>query len=61
MYTFANRKLIFGASRMADDVVKLVGWSGHTSRGSNIWGILDGITWWRREDTAYVLSAPAET
>lgn len=46
---------------MADDVVKLVDGSGHTSCTDDSGGILDRITGWWREDTAYLLSAPGET
>ena len=46
---------------MGNDVVKFVDRDGHTSRGSESGGILNGITGWWREDTAYLLSAPAET
>lgn len=61
MYTFANRKLIFRAGRMADNVVEFVDRNGHSSGGEGIGGILDGITrwWWWREDAADLLSAPA--
>ena len=45
---------------MANDVVKLVDRDGHTSRGGEVGGILNRITGWRRKDTAYLLSAPAE-
>ena len=46
---------------MANGVVKFVDRDGHTSRGGESGGILDRITGWWREDTAYLLSAPAET
>lgn len=61
VYTFANRKLIFRPSRMAEDVVELVDRNGHTSGGEGVGSILNGITRWWRENAAYLLSAPAET
>ena len=61
MRTFADRKLILRARWMTDDVVKLVDGGGHTSCTGHSGGILDGIAGRRREDTAYLLSAPGET
>ncbi len=46
---------------MADHVVQLVDGDGHTSCSDGIGGILCRITGWWREDTAYLLSGPAET
>ena len=57
--TFASRELIFRAGRMANDVVKLINWDGHTSCDGN-GGILDRISGRWRENTTYLLSAPGE-